>query len=181
MDVLVSPLVQDARPSFRPKVAQLYEELFQVCASLSVATTGNLTRYQDGAEAVSDGYWSEFFLLKPDRRSLQQRLDAVDADSLLHFQYETQQLFTNAVHCLKTAKAPSDEFALEVSSLHAMYLYLTLTEQDPNSLLSWCAVEAIYESKCGHYHSTCRLGRGRWCVFGLCQCHREHYSARPKH
>ena len=34
----------------------------------------------------SESFWLEFFILKPDRARLQQRLDRIRADDLLHLQ-----------------------------------------------------------------------------------------------
>ena len=42
--------------------------------------------FQEDEGVLSDGYWAEFFLLKPDKLSLQRRLEALSADDLLHFQ-----------------------------------------------------------------------------------------------
>ncbi|MCJ1476499.1 hypothetical protein MMC13_005165 [Lambiella insularis] len=92
-----SPLVQQVRPSFQPKISQLYEELF-----VNEDDTGH-----------SEGFWSEFFLLRPDKASLQHRLEAVNAEDLLHFQHETQQLFLHAVRCIKAGRPPADEVALD--------------------------------------------------------------------
>ncbi|MCJ1372448.1 hypothetical protein MMC20_003672 [Loxospora ochrophaea] len=99
-----SPLVQQARPSFQPKIASLYEDLFN----------------DDGDDEElghSEGFWQEFFLLRPDKRSLSRRLAGVSADGLLHSQHETQQLFLHAVQQMKFGKAPSDEVALDVMFL----------------------------------------------------------------
>lgn len=68
----VSPLTQQARPHlFQPKVAQLYDDLL---------------RLDDEDMAESDGFWREFFLLKPDKAALQQRLGNLSANDLLHLQ-----------------------------------------------------------------------------------------------
>ncbi|MCJ1356743.1 MAG: hypothetical protein MMC33_006738 [Icmadophila ericetorum] len=91
-----SPLVQQARPSFQPKICQLYEQLFI-----------------DEEYDHSEGFWSEFFLLKPDRGKLHERLETLDADGLLHFQHETQQIFIHAVERVGNGRAPSDEVALD--------------------------------------------------------------------
>lgn len=70
-----SPLIQQARPSsFQPKITQLYDELF---------------RLDDEDSAYSNGFWGEFFLLKPDKPSLVRRLDGFSADDLLHLQVES--------------------------------------------------------------------------------------------
>jgi len=42
---------------------------------------------EEGVNQVdSEGFWLEFFLLNPDRIRLQQRIDSLRADDLLHFQ-----------------------------------------------------------------------------------------------
>lgn len=95
-----SPLNQQTRPSsFRPKIARLYEDLF---------------REGDEDPADSDGFWGEFFLLKPDKIALERQLESLTPEDLLHLQHETQQLFVRAVHQIKAAKAPLDEHALDV-------------------------------------------------------------------
>lgn len=52
--------------------------------SLQQCSTAELLKDEDNHH--SEGFWSEFFLLKPDKVSFQKRLDAVSADGLLHFQ-----------------------------------------------------------------------------------------------
>ena len=68
----VSPLTQQIRPdSFQPKIIGLYDNLF---------------KQEDEDLAFSDGFWGEFFLLRPDKAGLQQRLDELITDDLLHLQ-----------------------------------------------------------------------------------------------
>ena len=68
----VSPLTQQARPSsFQPKVIGLYDELF---------------KQDDEDLAYSDGFWGDFFVLRPDKADLERRLDGLTADDLLHLQ-----------------------------------------------------------------------------------------------
>jgi hypothetical protein len=87
-----SPLVQQARPSFQPKIAQLYGELFTVsiCYMLQrekERENQTLRAWQDKDDSGhSEGFWREFFLLKPDKPSLQRRLEAIGADDLLNSQ-----------------------------------------------------------------------------------------------
>lgn len=95
-----SPLTQQARPSsFQPKIARLYEDLL---------------KRDDEDVADSDGFWGEFFLLKPDKAELESQLETLNPDDLLHMQHETQQLFVRAVHQMKAGRAPLDEHALDV-------------------------------------------------------------------
>ncbi|KAL8793571.1 MAG: hypothetical protein Q9195_003834 [Heterodermia aff. obscurata] len=100
-----SPLTHQARPSaFLPKIAQLYDDLFH-----------------DNDEVLvdSEGFWLEFFSLKPDRVNLQRRLEGLSADHLLQYQHETQQLFFRAIQQVKTGKASLDENALDVRTVLA--------------------------------------------------------------
>ncbi len=95
-----SPLTQQTRPSsFQPKIAQLYDDLF---------------KQDDEALADSDGFWEEFFLLKPDKPRLKQLLEGLRADDLIQLQHETQQLFVRAVSQVKSGRSPSVENSLDV-------------------------------------------------------------------
>lgn len=72
----VSPLTQQARPdTFQPKIVQLYTDLL---------------RQDDEDLADSNGFWREFFLLRPDKSGLQQLLESLHADDLLHLQVFTR-------------------------------------------------------------------------------------------
>ncbi|KAI0485608.1 hypothetical protein F4859DRAFT_388878 [Xylaria cf. heliscus] len=100
MTMEASPLTQQARPEiFQQKIVKLYEALFQ-----------------DDVDPESDkpeGFWREFFLLKPDRASLLQILDGFGPDELINLQPQTRQLFLRAVACLKTGNGTSSLHALE--------------------------------------------------------------------
>ncbi|KAI1341704.1 DUF1741-domain-containing protein [Xylariaceae sp. FL0016] len=96
-----SPLTQQARPeTFQPKIVQLYEELFK-----------------DDPDVVEDdkpeGFWLEFFLLKPDRASLLKILSDLTPDDVIHLQPQTQHLFFRSVACLKKGGGTADLHALE--------------------------------------------------------------------
>ncbi|PWY87279.1 DUF1741-domain-containing protein [Aspergillus sclerotioniger CBS 115572] len=93
-----SPLTQQSRPeTFKPKIVQLYENLFQ--------TT-------DYAEP-SEGFWREFFLLPPDRTRLNAVLDQLSPDETLNLQIQTQQLFARAIREASSASSPAASYALE--------------------------------------------------------------------
>jgi len=74
-----SPLTQQLRPdSFEPKIVQLYLHLFNVLAN------------EDVEDAVpSEGFWSEFFLLKPDKQKLYDILEPMTAFDLLHMHVQS--------------------------------------------------------------------------------------------
>ncbi|KAI1815774.1 hypothetical protein GGS20DRAFT_575977 [Poronia punctata] len=95
-----SPLTKQARPEiFQQKIVKLYESLFK-----------------DDADAEDDkpeGFWREFFLLKPDRASLLKILHEFGPDDLIQLQPQTQQLFFRAVACLKTGNGTASLHALE--------------------------------------------------------------------
>jgi hypothetical protein len=96
-----SPLTQVSRPeTFQPKIIRLYETLFSV---------------HDDSEDIelSEGFWEEFFLHRPDHGGLRRILAAVPPDEMLHLQAQSQQLFRGAISRAKHATAPADEIALE--------------------------------------------------------------------
>ncbi|KAL3479864.1 hypothetical protein BJX99DRAFT_53262 [Aspergillus californicus] len=93
-----SPLTLQSRPeTFKPKIVQLYENLFQ--------TT-------DHAEP-SEGFWREFFLLPPDRAQLNAILEALSPDETLNFQIQTQQLFARGIREAASGSPPVDSYSLE--------------------------------------------------------------------
>ncbi|MCJ1421012.1 hypothetical protein MMC32_007374 [Xylographa parallela] len=143
----ISPLVQQARPSFQPKISQLYEELF----------------LDEDDHSHSEGFWSEFFLLRPDKASLQRRLEAVSADDLLHFQYETQQIFLHAVRHIKSGRAPADEVALETLTVFLAGV-LSKRYTNPSSdiitvLAGLDEVDAVFSDFANAIETTIRAGR----------------------
>ncbi|KAI4274610.1 MAG: hypothetical protein L6R35_006330, partial [Caloplaca aegaea] len=95
-----SPLIQQGRPSiFQPKIDRLYEQLL---------STDENDQFQ-----LSDGFWQEFFLLRPDKSSLQRRLEWTSEDDLLHLQNRTQQLFRRAAGQINSRNGTSDGAALD--------------------------------------------------------------------
>ena len=68
----------------------------------------------------SEGFWREFFLLKPDQPALRSILEELGpgGDDLLHIELQTRELFARAVACLKGAGAHgfADGHALDVST-----------------------------------------------------------------
>jgi hypothetical protein len=98
-----SPLTQDIRPEiFQPKIVRLYETLFRSSDA------------DDDELEDSEGFWQEFFLLKPDAAALKRVLRGIGPDEMLHMQVRTQTLFTKAIARVKAATGPGDEIALDV-------------------------------------------------------------------
>lgn len=96
-----SPLTQQARPSFQPKIAALYESLFK-----------------EGYEAEkSEGFWTEFFLLKCHPPGMVEILRPLSSDDLLHLQPQTRELFRRAVSGVRSEIGPQDEIALDTLSV----------------------------------------------------------------
>ncbi|KAL1842465.1 hypothetical protein VTJ49DRAFT_5202 [Mycothermus thermophilus] len=95
-----SPLTHQPRPEvFQPKIVRLYEALFK----------------DDSDETErSEGFWKEFFLLRPDRTSLRKILDDIDPNELLQLQHQTRQLFVRAVAALRNPFGVADLHALDV-------------------------------------------------------------------
>jgi hypothetical protein len=75
---------------------------------------------QDDSEETehSEGFWKEFFLLRPDRPSLRKILDDLGPNELLQLQLQTRQLFSRAVAALRNPYGVADLHALDVRHLH---------------------------------------------------------------
>lgn len=110
-----SPLTQQSRPEvFQQKVVELYEVLFKVRVRQVLRLAASLSKAQEESEEEkSEGFWREFFLLKPDKASLQRTLNETDANDLLHIQVETRQLFLRAIRHVKAGLGPADANALD--------------------------------------------------------------------
>lgn len=110
-----SPLTQDSRPEiFQPKIIRLYERLF---------------KEDDDDLELSEGFWQEFFLHRPDSIGLKRILGSIAPDEMLHQQAHSQQLFRRAILRVKQAKSPSDEIALETLTV---FLDAALTKKYTN-------------------------------------------------
>ncbi|KAK4131647.1 DUF1741-domain-containing protein [Trichocladium antarcticum] len=97
-----SPLTHQPRPEvFQPKIVRLYEALFK-------------DESDDGEK--SEGFWTEFFILRPDRPALRQILEEISPNDLLNLQYQTRQLFAQAVAALKNPHGVADLHALDTLS-----------------------------------------------------------------
>lgn len=85
-----SPLTQQARPEvFQQKIVELYEALFKVGSrsySRLQLQFGLIHQQDEDDNEKSEGFWSEFFLLRPDKATLQRILDESTTDDLLHLQ-----------------------------------------------------------------------------------------------
>ncbi|CAO2650918.1 Nn.00g092150.m01.CDS01 [Neocucurbitaria sp. VM-36] len=110
-----SPLTQDSRPEiFQPKIIRLYEQLF---------------REDDEDTELSEGFWQEFFLHRPDSVGLKRILGSIAPDEMLHQQAHSQQLLRRAIIRVKQARPPADEIALETLTV---FLDATLTKKFTN-------------------------------------------------
>ncbi|KAL1855363.1 hypothetical protein Daus18300_011081 [Diaporthe australafricana] len=103
-----SPLTQQPRPeAFQQKIVGLYDELFK--------------DDQDSADhdgQHSEGFWREFFLLKPDRPSLRRTFDQLSPADLLHLEGQTRELFSRSVKALRgEVPGTADLHALDTLSI----------------------------------------------------------------
>jgi hypothetical protein len=103
-----SPLTQVSRPeTFQPKILRLYETLL-------LRDDDDAQEDDDAHGELSDGFWEEFFLHRPDHGGLRRLLADIAPDEMLHRQARSQQLFLRAIARVKLATAPADDIALEV-------------------------------------------------------------------
>ncbi|KAH8811823.1 hypothetical protein F5884DRAFT_783550 [Xylogone sp. PMI_703] len=143
-----SPLTQQARPLvFQQKIVELYEALFK----------------EDDELEKSEGFWKEFFLLKPDKARLRQILDNLSPDDLLHLHVQTQQLFARAVVCIKAGNSPADAHALDTTTAFFSSV-LTKKYTNPSSdiinvLAGLDKVDAIFTDFVAALDVTIRTGK----------------------
>ncbi|KAG8162500.1 hypothetical protein KVR01_008265 [Diaporthe batatas] len=104
-----SPLTQQPRPeAFQQKIVQLYDELFKDDQDA-----------QDSDGQHPEGFWREFFLLRPDRPSLRRLFDRLSPADLLHLEEQTRELFLRSVRALKggDSQGAADLHALDTLSI----------------------------------------------------------------
>lgn len=108
-----SPLVQEQRGKYQPKIVTLYARLFALGDESS-------DEEEDGEESgehhLREGFWREFFLLKCQRASLSAILAQFSSDDLILKQHHTQQLFSRCIRTLKSSQT------LEVDNASATLL-----------------------------------------------------------
>jgi hypothetical protein len=62
----------------------------------------------------SEGFWREFFLLRPDRNALKEVLGAIRPSDVLALEDQTRELFARAIITLKENHGSSQLHALDV-------------------------------------------------------------------
>ncbi|KHN99242.1 uncharacterized protein MAM_02940 [Metarhizium album ARSEF 1941] len=110
-----SPLTRQPPPEvFTPKIVELYFALF---------------KENDDTEAKSDGFWTEFFLLRPDRRSLRALLNELSPADVLTFEGRTRELFGKAIATVQTGQGLAPLHALDTLSI---FLSCLLSKKYPH-------------------------------------------------
>ncbi|KAK4237583.1 hypothetical protein C8A03DRAFT_44557 [Achaetomium macrosporum] len=144
-----SPLTHQPRPEvFQPKIVRLYEALFK-----------------DESEELEkpEGFWKEFFLLRPDRPSLRRILDDIGPNDLLQLHHQTRQLFAQTIAALKNPYGVADLHALDTLSTF-MVAVLAKKYTNPSSdiielLAGLDHVDAVFTEFVGALESLIRNGR----------------------
>ncbi|KAI9055903.1 hypothetical protein LZ554_000840 [Drepanopeziza brunnea f. sp. 'monogermtubi'] len=143
-----SPLTQQARPEvFQQKVVALYHELLK----------------DEEDSETTEGFWKEFFLLKPDKATLQNLIGELSPDDLLHLQVQTRQLFIRAVVCIKAGSAPADAHALDTITAFLTSVlskkYTNASSDIINVLAGLDEVDAVFTDFVAALDVTIRTGR----------------------
>lgn len=97
-----SPLTREVRESFQPKIVQLYSDLFQLDE-----------QHGEGEHEPSEGFWREFFLLKPAKQRFHHVLEPLTADDLLHIRTQTRNYVRRSIEEISSGTIPQNEHALE--------------------------------------------------------------------
>jgi len=145
-----SPLTQQARPDyFQPKIVQLYDALFK----------------EDGEEDIEhpEGFWREFFLLRPDRPSLQGILGSLSPDDLIALQSQTRQIFARAVTALKQGGGIVDLHALETLTTFFAAILLKKYTNPSSDIIAVLAgldqIDAVFTEFVAALDNTIRNGK----------------------
>ncbi|KAJ9152289.1 DUF1741-domain-containing protein [Coniochaeta hoffmannii] len=143
-----SPLTQQPRPeAFQPKIVQLYN-----------AVLGD----EEDIEK-SEGFWREFFLLKPDQAALRTILDGLGPGDLLHMEVQTRELFTRAVIHLRTMQGVTDLHALDTlkTFLSAVLVkkYMNPSSDIINVLAGLDRIDTVFSDFVGALEAIIRNGR----------------------
>ncbi|KAH6971824.1 hypothetical protein BKA56DRAFT_595143 [Ilyonectria sp. MPI-CAGE-AT-0026] len=97
-----SPLTRQLPPEvFTPKIIQLYDSLFKY----------------DDVDEKTDGFWAEFFLLRPDRAILRSTLSKLSPNDVLLLEDRTRELFVRAIATVKTGHGVAPLHALDTLSV----------------------------------------------------------------
>ncbi|CRK24725.1 hypothetical protein BN1723_013365 [Verticillium longisporum] len=99
-----SPLTRQPQPEvFQPKIVLLYDSLFK----------------DDDTIERGEGFWREFFLLRPDRPALQALLDGLSAADVLGLEERTRELFERGVEAVQGG-GPNPGPSSATVQLHAL-------------------------------------------------------------
>ncbi|KAM0451672.1 hypothetical protein ACHAPV_009820 [Trichoderma viride] len=110
-----SPLTRQPQPEvFVPKIVELYSTLFK----------------DDDDGDKSEGFWREFFLLRPDRPTLRKILNDIHPADLLLLEGRTRELFSQAIAAVKDGKGSAPLYALDTLSV---FLACILTKKHAHS------------------------------------------------
>ncbi|KFY16941.1 hypothetical protein V492_01003 [Pseudogymnoascus sp. VKM F-4246] len=143
-----SPLTQQSRPEvFQQKIVELYDGLFK----------------DDEGGDKSEGFWTEFFLLKPDLATLRRILGAISPSDLLNLQNQTRSLFPRAIKCIKAGSAPADTHALDTLTV-LLAAVLSKKYNNPSSdiinvLAGLDQVDSVFTEFVAVLDNTIRTGR----------------------
>ncbi|PHH62767.1 hypothetical protein CDD81_6755 [Ophiocordyceps australis] len=103
-----SPLTRQPPPEvFTPKIIELYSSLFLFW---------NYKDDHDGADKP-DGFWREFFLLKPEKTHLRKMLNEMSPTDVSLLHSRTRSLFSRAIDTIKTEHGIASLHALETLTI----------------------------------------------------------------
>jgi len=103
------------RPSFKPKVVVLYEQLFKVLTGADKTSSAN--GHQDFVAEEQSFPFEELFLLQPRPLELAKILSSLDGNDFSSIYSTTQQLFQEGVKVLQSADDSKLDNALIVLDL----------------------------------------------------------------
>ncbi|KAF4507082.1 hypothetical protein G6O67_005757 [Ophiocordyceps sinensis] len=110
-----SPLTRQPPPEvFTPKIVELYSSLFKLPRANGLSRQP-LKDDEDGDK--SDGFWREFFLLRPDRSTLRSMLNDLHPSHALQLERRTRDVFERAIETVKTGQGLAPAHALDTLTI----------------------------------------------------------------
>ncbi|KND94530.1 membrane protein [Tolypocladium ophioglossoides CBS 100239] len=130
-----SPLTRQPPPEvFTPKIVQLYSSLFKVCLPQPDSAPARgpalpARRLILCSQDKSEGFWREFFLLRPDRPTLRNILSETTPSDVLLLESHTRDFFGRAVETIKTGHGLAPLHALDTLTI---FLSILLSKKYPH-------------------------------------------------
>jgi hypothetical protein len=120
---------------------------------------------EDDDADKSEGFWKEFFLLKPDRKALRTILNNIRPSDILLFEAQTQELFARAIAALKSGHASAPSNALDTLSVFLSSVLSKKYSHSSSAIITVLAgldhIDSVFTDFVGTLDGIIRNGKSR--------------------